>query len=206
MKTIGLTGGIACGKSTVAAMLRDSGVPVIDADQVARDVVAPGQPALAEIAETFGEHLILDDGTLDRKGLGALVFGTAPEQVARRKQLEAITHPRIGAATVTALRDLAQAGTALAAVEAAIMIENGSYRMYDLLLVVACRPEVQEARLVARQGISVEEARRWISSQMPVSEKVARADVVIHNDGDRAALEHSTAAALAAARQQLGLL
>jgi dephospho-CoA kinase len=203
VKTIGLTGGIACGKSSVAALLRTSGVPVIDADQVSRQIVAPGQPALTEVRDTFGASVISADGTLNRKALGAQVMGTTPEQVARRRQLEAITHPRIAEETLRQLRALAESGVLLAAVEAAVMIESGSYRMYDLLLVVACSPAVQVRRLCARQGITVEEAQRWIASQQPVAEKVALADVVIENDGDRAALEVATAAALAAIRLRL---
>jgi len=205
VKTIGLTGGIACGKSTVASLLRAAGVPVIDADQVARQIVAPGSPALAEIAVTFGEHLILDDGALDRKGLGALVMGTAPEQVARREQLNAITHHRIFGEMGRQLQALAAAGTPLAGVEAAIMIESGSHARYDLLLVVACSPEVQVARLMARQGIEADEARRWIASQMAVADKVALADVVIHNDEGLEALTAETSRALAEIRARLGV-
>jgi dephospho-CoA kinase len=205
VKTIGLTGGIACGKSTVAGLLRGHGVPIIDADQVSRQIFEPGTPALAEIAATFGPSVIQADGTLDRKALGALVMGTAPEQAERRSALNAITHPRIWAETVEQLRALAEDGCVLAGVEAAIMIEGGSYTMYDLLVVVACAPAVQVERLCARQGITPTQAQAWIQSQMPVAEKVALADVVISNDADLSALREATARGLSKIRDQLGL-
>lgn len=203
MKTLGLTGGIACGKSTVAGLLREHGVPIIDADQVSRQVVEPGTPALSEIAQIFGPSVICADGTLDRKALGALVMGTTSEQVERRNALNAITHPRIWEQTMAQLRQFARDGCALAGVEAAIMIEGGSYTMYDLLVVVTCRPAVQVERLCARQGITPEQAQAWIQSQMPVAEKVTLADVVISNDGDLIDLRSETARALAEIRQRL---
>lgn len=206
MKTLGLTGGIACGKSTVAAILRSLNVPVIDADDVARQVVQPGMPALAEIVDAFGEGILHADGTLNRSALGALVMGDTPEHRGRRDTLNAITHPRIAQTTLLQLKALADQGHVLAGVEAALMIESGSYQMYDLLVVVTCRPEVQRDRLCARQNIPPEQAQKWIASQMPAAEKAALADVVITNNADHQALQAATTAALQQIRQRLALL
>jgi dephospho-CoA kinase len=175
---VGLTGGIACGKSTVAKILRGMGVAVLDLDQVARQVVEPGEPALAEIAARWPE--VVHDGVLDRKALGAIVVG----DVAARRALEAITHPRIWARMEAWIA--VQVGPAV--VEAALMVETGSYRRYDKLLVVACSPEVQRARLASREGYDPETVERWLATQMPIAAKVALADAVVWNDGDESAL------------------
>ena len=192
MKTIGLTGGIATGKSTVAKILRDDlGVPVIDADQVAREVVAPGQPALAELAARFGPGVFSADGALDRKALGALVMGDP----AARQDLDRITHPRIRAAIQQKLARLAEAGAPAAAVEAALLVETGAYRLYDALIVVSCAPDTQLQRLMSREGMTLEEARRWTQSQLPLAEKERLGTVVIRNDGDGATLSAAVRAA-----------
>ena len=201
MKTVGLTGGIACGKSTVAALLRARGVPVLDADQASRAVTAPGSPALAEIAARFGQDLIGPDGVLDRKALGARIVGD-PEG---RRDLEAITHPRIYAALEAGIAALAAAGHAIAVIEAALMVETGSYRRYDALLVVRASPEVQVLRLCSREGMAEQQARAWLAAQMPVDEKARLATAVIDNDGDRAALEAATERAWATITAKLGL-
>jgi len=192
MRTIGLTGGIATGKSTAARVLRELlGVPVIDADQVSREVSAPGSEGLAEIVAAFGEGVLTADGALDRSALGARVMA---DEDARRR-LQAITHPRIRAAMLEQLMALAQAGHPAAAVEAALLVETGSYKLYDALWVVSCAADTQLARLMARQGIGEAEARRWIDSQLPLAEKEAVATHVIHNDGDLAGLEAAVRAA-----------
>ncbi len=178
MTTVGLTGGIACGKSAVAKILREMGVPVLDLDQVARQVVEPGEPALAEIEAQW--PAVVRDGVLDRKALGAVVVADA----GARRQLEAITHPRIWARMEDWLSE--QAGPAV--VEAALMVETGSYRRYDKLLVVACSPEVQRARLAAREGYDEDTVERWVSTQMPLAAKVKLADAVIWNDGTESQL------------------
>ena len=189
MHTVGLTGGIASGKSTVAEILRRRGVPVIDADQVSREIVEPGQPALAEIAAAFGAEMLQSDGTLNRRALGARVMGDGERAQRERKALERITHPRIFGRIGEKLQALARAGTPIAVVEAAIMVESGNHKLYSALLVVACSPEVQRQRLMARQGFDAQTAQKWIDSQMPVAEKAKLADAVVNNDGDRAALE-----------------
>lgn len=192
MTVIGLTGGIATGKSTVAELLRrELNVPVLDADQVARDVVEPGRPALAEIAARFGPEVLTPEGRLDRKALGARVMANAEE----RRALEAITHPRIREEIGSRLAALQASGAAVAVVEAALMAETGSYKLYDQLIVVSCSPQTQLARLIAREGMTEAEARRWIDSQMPLGQKEALATVVIRNDEDEAALAQATLAA-----------
>lgn len=182
MITIGLTGGIGCGKSTVAGLLRERGVPVLDLDQVAREVVAPGQPALAEIGARW--PAVVKDGVLDRKALGALVVADP----AARRELEAMTHARIWARMEDWLREQAAAGAPVAVVEAALMVETGSWRRYDKLLVVSASPETQVARLSSREGIDEDAARRWLAAQLPLAEKERVACAVVRNDGSRDAL------------------
>ncbi len=196
MLTIGLTGGIATGKSTAAQVLRGLGVPVLDADQIAREVVAPGTAGLAAIGVAFGEGVLLADGQLDRKALGAIVMADA----AARSQLEAITHPAIIATLLERLAALSGAGEPVAVVEAALMVESGSYRHYGELWVVTCRPDTQRQRLMARNGFDDATARRWIDSQLPLAEKEAVADRLLVNDGDRQSLATQVTQALALAR------
>lgn len=179
---VGLTGGIATGKSTVAETLRSLGAEVIDADQLARDVVAPGEPALAEIVREFGDvrHA---DGTLDRKKLGAIVFNDA----ARRKQLEAITHPAIRERFVARLAELEGRGYAgLVFFDAPVMIESGNYRHMDKLVVVFTDAATQRQRLMGRDGMAATEASARMATQMPVIDKAKLADYVIDNTADRA--------------------
>ena len=183
---VGLTGGIATGKSTVAAMFRSLGCPVIDADVLAREVVEPGEPALADIVREFGTGVLAPDGRLDRKALAAVVFADA----GRRRRLEAITHPRIRERLASRLAALAGAGFGGVVIfDAAVIVESGAYRQMDRLVVVIADEATQLARLRARDGLDEEEARRRIASQMPLAEKAKLADHVIDNSGDRAATE-----------------
>jgi dephospho-CoA kinase len=184
--TVGLTGGIACGKSTVAALLRARGVPVLDLDQVAREVVAPGTAALAEIAARWPNAV--QGQELNRKALGAIVMAD-PDA---RRALEAITHPRIWEAMEAWLA--AQTAPAVV-VEAALMVETGSWRRYDRLLVVSCTPEVQTARLRQREGFDAATAARWLAAQLPLGEKERVATAVIHNNDSAEALVGATEAA-----------
>ncbi|MCB9791919.1 MAG: dephospho-CoA kinase [Alphaproteobacteria bacterium] len=195
MITVGLTGGIATGKSTVAGLLREQlGVTVIDADQVSREVVAPGSQGLAEIVQVFGAEVLQPDGQLDRKALGARVMGDD----AARRRLEQITHPRIRGELLSQLQELALAGAPVGVVEAALLVETGSHKLYDKLIVVSCAPATQRARLISREGFAPEVADRWIASQLPLAEKEALADAVIRNEGDRDALLAATVAAWSA--------
>ena len=183
---VGLTGGIATGKSTVAKMLRELGCVIIDADVLAREVVEPGEPAYEDIVAEFGSDVTQADGSLDRKRLGAIVFADA----ARRKRLEAMTHPRIRERFARRLQELTEQGFAgLVFFDAAVMIESGNYRNMDRLVVVATDEATQRERLQGRDGIGADEAARRMASQMPVTEKAKLADHVIDNAGDRTATE-----------------
>jgi dephospho-CoA kinase len=183
---VGLTGGIATGKSTVSALFRRLGCEIIDADLLAREVVEPGEPALAQIAEEFGREVLQPDGALDRKKLGAIVFGDA----ARRKRLEQITHPAIRDRFLRRLAELEARGfDGIVFWDAPVMIESGGYKDMEKLVVVATDEATQCTRLCARDGVEVAEAQRKIGSQMPVAEKAKLADYVIDNAGDHAATE-----------------
>lgn len=178
-RVIGLTGGIASGKSTVADMLRALGAHIIDADQLARRVVEPGTPALAELVARFGADILQPDGTLDRKRLGDIVFAD-PEA---RQALNRITHPRIAAASQEAIARLAAAGVDPIVYEAALIVENQLYTWMQGLIVVSVPPEVQLARLMARDGLTEDAARARLAAQLPLADKVAVADHVIDNSG-----------------------
>lgn len=183
---VGLTGGIASGKSLVSGVLRSLGCVIIDADILAREVVEPGEPALAEIARHFGPGVLGPDGRLDRKALGAIVFA----QPERRRQLEAITHPRIRERFTRRLLELEEGGfDGIVVFDAPVMIESGNYGGMDALVVVYADEETQLRRLMARDGIGREQARQRIRSQMPLAEKAKLADHVIDNCGDAAATE-----------------
>lgn len=197
---VGLTGGIATGKSTVSAMFRALGCVVIDADLLAREVVEPGQPALADIVRDFGPGVLQADGRLDRQALGAVVFGDA----ARRQRLEAITHPRIRERFARRLETLAaERFDGIVIFDAAVIVESGNWKAMDRLVVVVADEATQIARLQARDGIGREEALRRIQSQMPLSEKAKLAHHVIDNSGDRAATEAQVRQVNAALRADL---
>jgi dephospho-CoA kinase len=184
MHLFGLTGGIASGKSAVAARLRARGVPVIDADALAREVVAKGTEGLAEIVRAFGEGVLAADGSLDRKKVADLVFSDATA----RRTLNAITHPHIGALTSRRAGELAAKGEPLACYEAALIVENHMADAFRPLVVVAAPESLQLARAVARDSAREEEVRARIHSQMPLASKVAAADLVIENDDTLEAL------------------
>ncbi len=176
---IGLTGGIASGKSSVAAILRDLGAQVLDADVLARQVVEPGQPAYQDIVREFGTGVLAEGGSLDRKRLGELVFADP----AARARLNAITHPRIGAAGQAEIARHVAAGESVVIYEAALLVENGLHRALDGLIVVSAAPEVQLQRLMRRDGLDEAAARARLAAQLPLADKLAVASHVIHNDG-----------------------
>jgi dephospho-CoA kinase len=180
MKRIGLTGGIATGKSRVANILVSNGIPVLDADQVARDVVAPGTPGLQALIGTFGPTVLQEDGSLDRGALGELVMADADA----RKTLEAITHPLIFMACQAWFRAREREDHGAAVLEAALMVETGSWKLYDAVIVVSCEPETQRERLMRREAMDREVAERWIGTQMPIADKAKVADAVVHNLAD----------------------
>lgn len=179
MHLFGLTGGIASGKSAVAARLRERGVPIIDADALARDAVAVGSAGLAEVVTAFGDGVLTPEGALDRKTLAAVVF----TDDAKRKLLNSIVHPRVTALTLEHAARLRDAGEPLACYEAALIVENGVADMFRPLVVVAAPEDVQVARACARDRATPDEARARIRAQMPLADKIKVADLVIENDG-----------------------
>jgi len=178
MLRVALTGGIATGKSYCLARFAVLGVPIVDADRLARDAVAPGSRALAAIAERFGASILLSDGSLDRPALGRIVFNDR----AARADLEAIVHPevyrRIGEwfATLPPF-------TRLAIADIPLLFETGHNHDFDRVIVTACARAEQLRRLVARDGLTESEARARLDAQWPIEEKAARADHVIRTDG-----------------------
>jgi dephospho-CoA kinase len=179
MLRLGLTGGIASGKSAVAAMLRDLGFPVIDADSLAHKLVEPGQPAYDEVLREFGPSITDAQGRVDRAKLGALVFADQ----AKLDRLNAIVHPRVAEAVFHQFDEWARQGACDAAfVEAALLVESGIHKNLDGLVIAWCEPEQQLQRLAAR-GLSEAEARRRIAAQMPVEEKLRLATEKIDCSG-----------------------
>lgn len=183
MRVIGLTGGIATGKSTVSAILRSLGARVIDADALAHAVLAPGAPALDEVAKAFPG--VVKDGVLDRSRLAAIVFS---DDDARRR-LNSIVHPRVRHLMREELEEAALEGESVVVLDVPLLIEGGLHREVDEVWVVYVDEEEQLRRLVERNGIDRETALRRIRAQMPIDEKVKYADVVIDNRGDLASLE-----------------
>jgi dephospho-CoA kinase len=178
MLKVGLTGGIATGKSYVFDRLLRHGVAGLDADAIAHGVTAPGTEATAAIAERFGAGIIAADGSVDRAVLGSLVFADA----AARRDLEAIVHPAVHRSIVAGLRAFELLGHEAVVVAVPLLFETGRSADYDRVVVTACNPELQLARLVAR-GLTVDAARQRMAAQLPTEEKVARANVTIWTDG-----------------------
>jgi len=179
MKIYGLTGGIATGKSTVSQMFREAGVPVIDADVIAREIVAPGEPALEEIALRFPG--VLDaNGQLNRAELAARIFADPRE----RDALNAITHPKIRERARLQAEALAKAGHQVALYDAPLLIESGSDRFVEGVILVICPKALQLQRLMRRDGLDAAEAQARIDAQMPLEKKRAFATWVIDNSAD----------------------
>lgn len=196
---VGLTGGIACGKSTVANLFAALGVAIVDTDLLAREVVAPGSRLLPQIAEHFGAEVLLKDGSLDRARLRERIFANPAE----RQWLEALTHP--------AIRELTDARCESATgryviVAIPLLVETQGAERFDRVLVVDCDPEIQLARLQARDGATREQAARMLAAQVTREQRLAVADDVIANNGDIAALRdqveklHRTYSAAASAQ------
>jgi dephospho-CoA kinase len=176
---VGLTGGIACGKTVVRRRLEERGIPTLDADAVVHRLLQPGTDVTRRIAERFGGSVIARDGSVDRRALGAVVF--SDEEA--RKKLNAIVHPGVWREIERFFAQREKASDPVAVVDAALMIETGSYRRYDRVVVVHCRPELQLERLMARDGLSREDALRRMSSQMPIEEKLPFADFLVDTSG-----------------------
>lgn len=176
---LGVTGGIATGKSSVAELFRQAGCPVVSADELARQVVACGSQALQAIIDRFGAGVLTADGELDRERLAAIVFSD-PEA---RQALNRITHPAIAELAVSTLSDLQAQGAPLVVYEAPLLYEAGAEGRVDRVLVVTAIPDVQRARLMARDGIDADAAQARIAAQLPLADKIRRADYVIDNSG-----------------------
>ena len=185
MKIIGLTGGIGSGKTSVADLLRSHGLPVIDADQLARDVVEPGQPALAELADAFGADILHADGTLNRGELAARAF--ASEDATQR--LNDITHPRIMALRDELIDDARDDGEPAVIYDMPLLVEKGQHEDMDLVVVVHVDVEKRIERLVNGRGLDEADVRRRIAAQATDEERLAVADVIIDNNGPREKLE-----------------
>ncbi|MFW6345301.1 MAG: dephospho-CoA kinase [Halomonas sp.] len=179
---IGLTGGIASGKSTVARAFAALGVPWVDADDVAREVVEPGEPALAEIAARFGAGVLNPDGTLDRRALRDIVFADADA----RRWLESVTHPRIRERLSARLDQLAADGAPYVLLVTPLLFESGQHEMVDRALVIDVPESLQIERTAARDDVDTTQARRIVAAQMPRAERLARADDVLDNGGSEA--------------------
>jgi dephospho-CoA kinase len=193
VRLIGLTGGIASGKSTFARALRDLGAPVIDADQLARAAVARGTPGLAALVARFGPEVLGPDGELDRKRMADRVFADP----AARADLEAVVHPAVRAARAAESARLAAAGHAVAFYDVPLLYEVGLDRELEAVAVVWAPPEAQRSRLRARDGLSDPAVEARLAAQLPVDEKAARADFVVRNDGPPEALAEKARALLA---------
>lgn len=182
---IGLTGGIASGKSVAARVLAGLGIGIVDADRIAREVVAPGSDGLAAVVAAFGSEVLTAEGALDREKVAARVF----REPDARKILQAITHPRIAVRSAELLAELAATDSPYVVYDAPLLVEVGAHKGLDALIVIAAERSTQIARAVARDGMAADEAERRIAAQLPLADKVAVADYVVHNDGTLEALK-----------------
>ena len=192
MKLIGLTGGIASGKSTVAAILRRLGASIVNADELSREVVQPGQDAWNEITKSFGSDILQEDMTLDRKKLRKIVFDN-PEA---RKKLEAIVHPRVRALAEKRISELAASGSSVIVYEVPLLFEAQIHLWLRPVILVACDIETQKKRLLERDHLTELEAQQHLDARMSLEEKRKLADSVIENDGTLEELEQDVRAVL----------
>lgn len=176
---VGVTGGIATGKSAVVEQFRQLGAAVISADELAREIVRPGEEALAQLVARFGQDILQADGTLDRKALAEIIFADP----AARQDLNQITHPAIARLAAARFASLQRQGEALVIYEAPLLFEAGAESRVDRVLVVTAPAEVQRRRLMARDGLDDQAAQARITAQMPLADKVRRADFVVENAG-----------------------
>ncbi len=200
LSVFGLTGGIGSGKSTAAALLRERGVPMVDADELAREAVAPGSAGLADVQAAFGPQILAADGSLDRKQLGALVFADAEA----RSRLNAITHPIVRRLAQERFATLDQQGVTLAGYDVPLLFEVGLDAVLRPIVVVTVREALQLERILARDGLSEQAARDRIRAQMPLGDKQKRADYVLYNNGSPAALAAQVDALLEKLRAEAG--
>jgi len=201
MHVFGLTGGIATGKSTVAARWRQRGLPVVDADELARLVVSPGSAGLKEVVQLFGMEVLLNDGSLNRALVAAKVFSN----IDARRSLEAITHPRIRTALQARLQELQTECFPIACYEAPLLIEVGCQDTYRPLVVVSATAELQLIRAQQRDSSQEAAQRARIAAQLPLATKEAAADYVIQNTGSRQALIREADRVLDAVCRRVGV-
>jgi len=176
---VGLTGGMGSGKTTVSKIFRELGAHVLDADEICRSLVKPGQPAWQEIVNLLGPGILREDQSLDRRKTADLVFND-PE---KKQDLEAILHPRVMDEERALYNEILKTEpNALVIIDAALLIESGNYRKVDKVIVIACDEEVQVQRVTAQRGFAREDALRRMRLQMTLAEKIKFADFVIHND------------------------
>lgn len=180
VKVLGLTGGIATGKSTVASMLRQFGAKIIDADELAREIVRPEQEAWREVVEVFGTGILRKDRTIDREKLRKIIFADKRA----RKRLESITHPRIRALAQERVQKLAAEGADIIVYEAPLLFENQVHLWLRPVILVASDSSTQRRRLRERDGLSESEIQQHLNAQMPLEEKRKVADFVVENNGD----------------------
>ncbi|KAF7301076.1 CoaE-domain-containing protein [Mycena indigotica] len=185
MLVVGLTGGIATGKSSVSNLLKAKGIPLIDADVLARQVVAPGTTGLRKIVAFFGKEILLPDGSLDRKKLGSIIFNDE----AKRRKLNSIVHPAVRRAMLWAVVNNWLSGRRFCVLDVPLLIESGLWRFYGKIVVVFCSPEVQLERLMKRDNSSAEDASARLNSQLPITDKILYADHVVDNSGSPEDLE-----------------
>ena len=184
MKLVGLTGGIGSGKSTVARHFRSHGVPTVDADTLARQAVAPGSAALAKIASVFGKELLDAEGALNRPVLGTLVFRDSEA----RARLDEIVHPQVRRLFEVAVAQQRAAGTRLMLYELPLLFEKNLEQQFDTTIVVAVTPETQLKRVRRRDGLDAAAAQRRIDAQLPLEDKIRRADYVLWNESSEESL------------------
>ena len=181
---VGLTGGIGCGKSIALSIFKALGCPTLDSDVIYHDLIQPGKPLHAKLIKTFGDEISDADGVIDRQKLGAVIF--ADEE--KRQLLNSLAHPAVVKEQKRLKKEIRQqlkrenVEQAVVVTDAALMIEAGTYKNYDALVVVACEAETQLRRVMNRDGLSESEARRRIEAQMPIADKVKYADYVVRND------------------------
>lgn len=200
MKIIGLTGGIGSGKSTVAQLLVQEGWVLVDADRIARDIVEPGQPALAELADAFGEDILQADGSLDRGLLASRAF-TSREKT---DLLNSITHPRIQEETQARFEAARQGGADFVVYDMPLLVDKGLHNDMDATIVVDVDVEERVRRLVEYRGLEESDARRRIAAQIPDDVRRAAADFVIDNNGPREALDAQVAGVVEKLRAPFG--
>jgi len=179
MLVVGLTGGMASGKSVASKTLRDLGLPIIDADLIAREIVRPNEAGYRDIVDHFGKGILNPDQTINRRRLAKIIFRNSGE----REKLNSILHPKISKDIKKRIKDFKEKGERMVIVDAALLIEAGELSLVDKLIVVTVSPKIQVRRLAQRDHLTEKEARERIATQMPLSEKMKLADYVVNNSG-----------------------